>query len=138
MKFKDKSYEKIIENLYDGLYFVDRNRLITYWNKAAERISGYTAKEVVGKSCHDNILTHVDGDGNNLCLDLCPLAQTIADQEVREVEIYMHHKDGHRVPVSVRTSTLTDDEGNVIGGIELFTDISSREVNLKNWHSLTI
>lgn len=129
MEIKDSSYVKIVENLHDGLYFVDRNRTITYWNKAAERISGFSAEEVVGRSCHDNILTHVDGDGNNLCKEMCPLAKTISDQETREVEVYMHHKDGHRVPVSVRTSSLTDEDGNVIGGIELFTDISSREVN---------
>ncbi|MFC1461815.1 PAS domain-containing protein [Verrucomicrobiota bacterium] len=44
-----------IKNKHDGLYFIDRDRVITYWNKAAERISGFTADEVVGKSCADNI-----------------------------------------------------------------------------------
>ncbi len=111
--------------LYDGLYFVDQNRIIRYWNKAAERISGFTAAEVVGKSCSDNILTHVDSDGNNLCRGTCPLAKTIADGEVREAEVFLHHKNGHRIPVSVRVSTLRDAKGKVIGGVELFTDISS-------------
>ncbi len=41
----------------------------------------------------------------------------------------MHHKDGHRIPVSVRISTLTDRDGNIIGGIELFTDISNQAAN---------
>jgi len=122
-------YEKIIENLHDGLYFVDRDRVITYWNKAAEQISGFTANEVVGKSCSNNILTHVDVEGNNLCTGMCPLAATIADGKPREAEIYMHHKDGHRIPVSVRVSTLTDAQGKVIGGIELFTDISNQAAN---------
>ncbi len=127
MRLGKDSFERIVENLYDGLYFVDRNRIITYWNKAAEEISGFTADEVVGTSCSDNILTHIDSDGNNLCTVMCPLAATIADGKSRSVDIYMHHKDGHRVPVSVRVSTLTDNDGNVIGGIELFTDISNRE-----------
>ncbi len=122
-------YERIVEKLHDGLYFVDRERVITYWNKAAERISGFKADEVVGSSCSDSLLTHVDSEGNNLCAGLCPLAASIADGKPREAEIYMHHKDGHRIPVSVRVSTLTDKEGNVIGGIELFTDISSQEIN---------
>jgi len=43
MKLADVSYESIIENLYDGLYFVDRDRVFTYWNKAAEQISGFSA-----------------------------------------------------------------------------------------------
>jgi diguanylate cyclase (GGDEF)-like protein/PAS domain S-box-containing protein len=129
MGLEKGSYERIIENLYDGLYFVDRNRIITYWNKAAEQISGFTANEVVGKPCSDNILTHVDVEGNNLCTGMCPLAATIADGKPREVEVYMHHKDGHRIPVSVRISTLTDAQGKVIGGIELFTDISNQAAN---------
>ena len=129
MSYEIDSYERIVENLHDGLYFVDRDRVITYWNKAAEQISGFTANEVVGKSCSDNILTHIDSDGNNLCTGMCPLAATIADGKPREAEVYMHHKDGHRIPVSVRVSALTDRDGNIIGGIELFSDISNQATN---------
>jgi len=129
MSYEIDSYERIVENLHDGLYFVDRDRVITYWNKAAEQISGFTANEVVGKSCSDNILTHVDSDGNNLCAGMCPLAVTITDGKPSEAELYMHHKDGHRIPVSVRVSTVTDRDGNIVGGIELFTDISNRAAN---------
>ena len=59
MNLENDSYERILENLHDGLYFVDRDRTITYWNNAAEQISGFTAIEVVGKSCSDNILTKI-------------------------------------------------------------------------------
>lgn len=123
------SYARIIDNLHDGLYFVDKNRVITYWNRAAERISGFAASEVIGKSCSDCILTHVDGRGRSLCLGLCPLAATIADGVDRESEVYLHHKNGHRVPVLVRVSTLKDSTGNIIGGVELFTDISNIHAN---------
>jgi len=129
MDFEKDTYKRIIENLHDGLYFVDRKRIITYWNKAAERITGFTAREVVGKSCSDNILTHVDGDGNKLCTGTCPLAATIGNGNPCETEAYLHHKDGHRVPVSIRASALTDNDGNIIGGIELFTDISNQAAN---------
>lgn len=130
MNLTSDSFKQIVDNLHDGLYFVDRNRVITYWNKAAERISGFTAAEVVGKSCADNILTHVDGRGCALCTGMCPLAETMCDRKLRQSEIYLHHKDGHRVPVSVRASPLTDDAGNVVGGIELFTDISHQAANV--------
>ncbi|CAD7842687.1 MAG: diguanylate cyclase with PAS/PAC sensor [Olavius algarvensis Delta 4 endosymbiont] len=129
MKIEQESYEKVIASLHDGLYFVDRDRTIVYWNNAAERISGFTAEEVIGKSCGDSLLTHIDSEGCNLCEKGCPLAKTIADGKPREAEIYMHHKDGHRIPVSVRVSTLTDENGNVTGGIELFTDISNQTAN---------
>lgn len=129
MNLDKDSYARIIDSLHDGLYFVDTDRIITYWNKAAERISGFSAAEVVGKSCADKILTHVDGKGTCLCTRLCPLAATIADGVDREAQVFLHHKDGHRVPVLVRVSLLKDQDGKVIGGIELFTDISNIQAN---------
>lgn len=129
MNLDKDSYARIIDDLHDGLYFVNANRVITYWNKAAERISGYTAAEVIGKSCADKMLTHIDGTGTCLCTGLCPLAATIADGNSREAQVFLHHKNGHRVPVLVRVSLLTDSLGKVIGGIELFTDISNIQAN---------
>lgn len=129
MFLDNTSFERIIENLYDGLYFVDRNRVITYWNKAAEKISGFSADEVVGKSCSDNILCHVDSDGTGLCTGKCPLAGTIDDGKPREAEVYMHHKNGGRIPVSVRSTPLTGNDGVIIGAVELFSDISNRASN---------
>ncbi len=128
MKLDKDTYEKIFENLNDGLYFVDKNRVITYWNKAAERITGFSAGEVMGRPCFQNILTHVDGKGCSLCSGLCPLAATLIDGSTRETEVFLHHKDGHRVPVLVRVGTITDKTGQVIGGTELFTDISRYRV----------
>lgn len=129
MTLDKNAYQRIIENLNDGLYFVDNNRIITYWNKAAERITGFSAKEVIGTSCGDNILTHVDEQGHLLCTGMCPLANTLADEKVREAQVWLHHKKGHRVPVLVRVSPITDQYGKVIGGIELFTDISDFAAN---------
>jgi len=115
----------VLENLHDGLYFTDTGRVITFWNHAAERITGYTAAEVLGRSCAANILVHVDTDGRSLCRGLCPLAKTMADCVGREAEVFLRHKDGHRVPVLVRTGPLKDRQGQVVGGIELFTDLSN-------------
>ncbi len=129
MEMDKLSFEKIVEDLHDGLYFVDKNRVITYWNKAAEHISGFSAEEVVGKSCSENVLTHVDAEGNQLCSRLCPMAATIADGKSRESTIYLHHKEGHRIPVSVRVSPYYDEKGNIRGGIELFTDVSNQAAN---------
>ena len=115
----------VLENLHDGLYCTDTHRVITFWNHAAERITGYTAAEVLGRSCAANILVHVDTDGRSLCRGLCPLAMTMADSVGREAEVFLRHKDGHRVPVLVRTGPLKDRAGQVVGGIELFTDLSN-------------
>ena len=129
MKLSKDVYERIFENLNDGLYFVNTDRIITYWNKAAEQITGFSAPEVMGRPCSDNILTHVDGDGRSLCFGMCPLAKTLADGSPRESEVYLHHKEGHRIPILIRVSPLTDKNHQVIGGVELFTDISHLAAN---------
>jgi diguanylate cyclase (GGDEF)-like protein/PAS domain S-box-containing protein len=117
--------DKLLDSLFDGVYFVDTNRRITYWNAAAERISGYSRPEVLGSSCADNMLRHVDGKGCELCDGGCPLAGTMEDGQPREAPVFLHHKLGHRVPVSVRTSPVFDDQGVIVGAVEIFCDNSS-------------
>jgi diguanylate cyclase (GGDEF)-like protein/PAS domain S-box-containing protein len=114
-------FKNIIDNLYDGIYFVDRERVITYWNKGAERITGYAGNQVVGRSCGDNLLNHVSANGVRLCQNGCPLAACMADGKLRESEIFLHHADGHRVPVLVRVSPLRDANGTIIGAVETFS-----------------
>ncbi|MDC7247426.1 MAG: sensor domain-containing diguanylate cyclase [Sphaerochaetaceae bacterium] len=120
-------YENLLNNLHEGLYIVDREMKITYWNDAAEQITGFSKEQVEQHRCSDNILRHVDADGINLCENGCPLHATIFDRKKREASLFLHHKEGYRVPVSVRTSYITDDRGNVTHGIELFTDLSGKE-----------
>jgi diguanylate cyclase (GGDEF)-like protein/PAS domain S-box-containing protein len=122
MNQTDIFYKTLLDNLYDGVYFVDSDRTITYWSKGAERITGYTTPEVLGKSCYDNILLHVDKDGNSLCSEICPLMNTINDGKVRDADVYLHHKDGHRVPITMHVAPIHDDHGAIIGGVEIFTD----------------
>lgn len=120
------SYEQLLESLFDGVYYVDRERVIHFWNKAAERITGFTKVEVVGKSCADNILKHVDEKGRELCGLKCPINAMLEDGKVHETNAYLRHKLGHRVPVSVRVSPVVNNHGKVIGGIEVFIDNSSQ------------
>jgi diguanylate cyclase (GGDEF)-like protein/PAS domain S-box-containing protein len=113
-------YKNLVDNLHDGVYFVDRDRIITYWNKGAERITGYKSSQVIGRSCRDNILNHVNTEGLQLCQDHCPLAGCMADGNPREADVFLHHADGHRVPVLVRSAPIMDTEGNITGSVETF------------------
>lgn len=112
----------LLENLSDGVYFVDRDRRLLYWNPAAERITGFAAGEVLGRRCKDMILNHCDESGTILCGDRCPLLATIRDGRQREAHVYLHHKDGHRKPVRVSASPLRDAAGEVTGAVETFHD----------------
>ena len=124
--FKDINFEAIVAGLYEGLYVVDRDRRILYWNKAAERLTGFSAEEVVGSRCSENILMHIDTVGNSLCQGMCPLAATMDDGKTRQAEVFLHHKSGHRLPVRVRVTPLKNEQDEIIGGVELFSDNSAR------------
>jgi diguanylate cyclase (GGDEF)-like protein/PAS domain S-box-containing protein len=114
-------YREILDNLYDGVYFVDRDRVVNYWNKGAERISGYSAARMLGHSCSDHLLNHVTADGAPLCENGCPLAACMEDGVPRETEVFLHHADGHRVPVLVRGAPLRDASGSIVGAVETFS-----------------
>jgi diguanylate cyclase (GGDEF)-like protein/PAS domain S-box-containing protein len=119
---EDEFYHQLIENIADGIYYVDQERKIKYWNSGAERITGYKKEEVIGSKCSDNLLKHINEHGTELCLTGCPLTGTIWDGKIHNMDIYLHHKDGHRVPVSVRVSPIKDEAGNIIGAVEVFSD----------------
>ncbi len=129
-------YEELLDGLDDGVYFVDPMRRITFWSKGAERITGFKSAEVVGSSCADNILMHVDDTGRCLCTTGCPLEATIKDGENRSADVFLHHKDGHRVPVTVRVAPVHDRTGRIIGGVETFNNRSSQQSDLQRIREL--
>lgn len=127
MELDDGYYKKILDNLYDGIYFIDRDKKIIYWNKGAEKHTGYRAADVVGKHCWDNILMHVDERGTNLCNGACPISQSIADGCLREVDLYLHHKEGHLVPVSMRIAPIRNDSSHhIVVAVEIFSENSPK------------
>ena len=122
-------YEKIIENLHDGLFFINQDNIITYWNNAAERITGYSAEEIIGKSYTETLLSYYDANGEIIGNNFCTIQTAISEALQVETDLYIIHKNGEKIPVSVRVSTLKDNNDRIIGTIELFTDISTKTVN---------
>lgn len=121
-------YWELLDTLKDGVYFANRERKVTYWNKAAEDITGYKSAEVLGKFCGDNILIHIDDKGTNLCRGACPLAGVLKNGKPTEADIYLHHKNGHRVPVHVRVNPVRNKEGDIIGAVEVFSDRLQKDI----------
>lgn len=114
-------FEEILNSLQDGIYYLDRNRTITYWNRSAEKLTGYSADQVIGKSCRSNLLNHVNEQGELLCKNHCPMAATMQDGKPRQAYVYFHHAEGHRVPVQVRSAPIRDKSGEIIGAVETFS-----------------
>jgi PAS domain S-box-containing protein len=59
----DDLHQALLDHLEAGIYMVDRNRRIRYWNRGAEHISGYMAHEVAGHFCQGDLLMHCDSAG---------------------------------------------------------------------------
>lgn len=118
-------HSQVLRQLSEAVYVVDRRRRIQYWNDAAEALTGITAAEAVGRWCGDGLLDHVDDAGESLCgPGRCPLALTMVDGEPRSCRVQVHHKDGHLVPVRIRATALHDEDGDVVGAVEVFDDDS--------------
>lgn len=125
----DSNY--FMSNLYEGVYIVDKTRKIVFWNSGSEHITGYKADEVINKYCYQNILKHVDKSGKKLCLDGCPLHHTLQTGISNENEVFLEHKMGYRVPVSVKTFPLYDDKQEIVAAVEVFTDMKFKENQYK-------
>lgn len=112
----------ILDAMGDGLYVVSPERRITYWNPAAARITGYEPTDAVDRWCGDGLLNHIDEHGEPLCGTRCPLVATMHDGERRTVHAFLHHKEGHVVPVRVTAAPLRDADGAIVGAVESFSD----------------
>jgi len=119
-------YKTLLDHLSDGVYFVDRERRVAYWNQGAERITGYRAEEVVGRACGCNLLGHVDEQGTALCLGECALSRAMDHGDPEAVEAFLQHREGHRVAVHIRVVPIRDAAGRVVGAVEIFSEDGRR------------
>ena len=118
---------QVLDHLYEGIYFVDKDMNVIFWNKGAEAFTGYTTSEIVGLHYCSEILMHINGAGDSLCNTDCPVAATLRDGVIRQVEVYFRHKQGHRVPINVRVVPLFASHGDIIGAAQIFTGSDSKE-----------
>ena len=113
----------IVESTEDAIYGKDLNGAVISWNKAAERIFGYTAEEIIGHSV--SILYPVDRRD-----ELVDIMERIKHgQRVGLYETVRLRKDGHFIPVSVTVSPIKDTRGNVVGGSAISRDITLRKTD---------
>ncbi len=117
----------VLDCLGDGVYVTDLDRRIVYWNKTAERITGWKAEDIVGRTCFDDILCHIDKDGHHLCgKEYCPLHRSIVTGVTNECPlVFAQTKSGGRTPMQVTVAPLQNRNGETIGGIEIFRDLSA-------------
>ncbi len=108
----------ILDSIADGVFTVDLDKHITSINKAAEKILGIKEEQAIGKFCSD--IFHA-----SICEHSCALQETLETNEnIANKIIYIVNSEGEKIPISISTAILRDEEGNIIGGVETFRDIS--------------
>jgi len=111
--------QTILNSIADGVFTVDTRWRITSFNPSAERITGYKKEEVLGKPCHFAFRSQ-------FCKGGCPLRRTIeTGQNISNFEMEILNSKGEIIPISVSTALLIDEEGEIIGGVETFRDLSA-------------
>lgn len=116
-------YRMLLDQVAEGIYIVDCDRRILYWNGGAEQITGYFAHEVVGRVCQSDLLMHCDAAGTLLCGSGCPLKEVMADGFARECTVYLRHRYGHRIPVHIRSRPICEASGERVGAVEIFEEV---------------
>lgn len=113
-------FKVILSSIADGVFTVDSRRIITSFNRAAEKITGIPASKAIGKHCSD--IFHSD-----ICED-CPLQKTLkTGTEAIDRPVNIINNRGEKIPISISTAILKDENGNILGAVETFRDLSAIE-----------
>lgn len=121
-------YREILDNLYDGIFFVDTGGHITYWNKGAANLTGYGIDDVIGRNYCD-IFKPLDKNGSQLCeFDTCPIRKVIESETLTEIDAYICHKEGHLLPISIRIAPVREVEQHFVIAVEIHSNNSPRYV----------
>ena len=110
----------VLDSLETGVYIVDRNRRIRFWNEGAEQITGYLRQDVVGRFLREHLLATSD-DTKDLDSDPDdPINLVFRDGKPSILDVSILHKDGYRIPIVLRTMPIRNSHGAVVGAAESF------------------
>jgi PAS domain S-box-containing protein len=108
----------ILDSVNEGVFTVGGDWRITAFNRAAEQLTGVPREEALGRACCEVFRA-------DICERNCPLRRTMdSGQPVLNATAYIIDADGQRVPIRISTALLRDGDGNVVGGVETFQDLT--------------
>ncbi|HKM85670.1 MAG TPA: PAS domain S-box protein [Terriglobales bacterium] len=110
-----KLFRHLVEDLPVGIYIVDRDGLIRFWNRGAEHLIGHLSHEVVGH-VFEEVVRACNRRGNSLSGEHCPVTMTLSQRQPQRWTAYYLHKNGHRVAVTIRTRPILE-YGDTVGGV---------------------
>jgi PAS domain S-box-containing protein len=127
-KEPEKLFDVILNSIADGVFTTDGKGKITFFNRAAEVITGFTDRDALGRFCFDIFRA-------DICQSRCALKETLrTKKEITNLPVTILNKEGKRVPISISTAVLKSTKGQIIGGVETFRDLSTIEELRKELH----
>ena len=113
-----KEQDIILDSITDGVFTVDHEWRITSFNRSAEDITGVSREEAIGHLCKDVLKA-------DICEGNCAIRQTMKTGEsIRDKVANIINAAGEQMPISISTALLKDEDGEIIGAVETFRDIS--------------
>ena len=114
----DQFFNVILNSIADGVFTTDGQGRITFFNKAAQEITGFLSGEAPGRYCYEIFRA-------DICQSRCALKEVLkTEKEIINFPVTILSKDGKRIPISISAAVLRDEKGKVIGGVETFRDLS--------------
>ncbi len=118
----DVSLSSILDSVADGVFTVDLDWNVTYFNAAARDITGIPEGEALGRKCWEVFKS-------SICDSECALKACLEQREsISNKSIYIVRPDGEKVPVSISAAPLRNESGETIGGVETFRDLSDLQI----------
>ncbi|MEW6714743.1 MAG: GAF domain-containing protein [Nitrospirota bacterium] len=121
--WEKKSYRRILDNMPDGVYLVDPDRKVRFWNRGAEILTGFTADEVTGKPFNDSVVRLEDGRGNALQQFEHPVALCFQINTPVRKNFFLKTKDKGLIHVEEKASPLYE-KGKITGVVAAFREIT--------------
>lgn len=109
--------DDLLDCVPDGVFTVDAEWRVTFFNRAAEQITGIKRAEALGRRCCDVFRA-------SICENACALKQTLStNRRVVNKAVYIIDARGEKIPISISTAALKDQRGRIVGGVESFRDL---------------
>ena len=126
MSISDKLKDHILDSIGEGVFTVDKDFKINYFNKAAEKITGYKREDVIGKFCKHIFKSRV-------CFTDCPIAQVLKSKKnIYDFDTKILCRTGNITPIKLNSAVLYNEKDEPTGGVISFRDISELEILKRN------
>src|SRR6202521_4752467 len=125
-----KLFRHVVEDLPVGIYIVDQDRRIRFWNRGAEHLIGHLSHEVVGRVLED-VVQACDRRGNRLSGERCPVTMTLSQRQPQHCSAFYLHKNGHCAAVKLAKQDMARLKGELQRSIQSITDLDKLKKNIE-------